>query len=73
MHLHTDNPANKKPVEIEKPDNHLPVEVVQPVERDPGEPPQIKGPVDLSKEKKDEEVQLDRPDAGKETEPKSEH
>ncbi|XP_076743433.1 solute carrier family 38 member 10 isoform X1 [Maylandia zebra] len=59
-----DNPANKKPVEIEKPDNHLPVEVVQPVERDPGEPPQIKGPVDLSKEKKDEEVQLDRPDAG---------
>uniref|UniRef100_A0AAX7TZP9 Amino acid transporter transmembrane domain-containing protein n=1 Tax=Astatotilapia calliptera TaxID=8154 RepID=A0AAX7TZP9_ASTCA len=53
-----------KPVEIEKPDNHLPVEVVQPVERDPGEPPQIKGPVDLSKEKKDEEVQLDRPDAG---------
>uniref|UniRef100_A0A669D7Q1 Solute carrier family 38 member 10 n=1 Tax=Oreochromis niloticus TaxID=8128 RepID=A0A669D7Q1_ORENI len=52
-----------KPVEIEKPDN-LPVEVVQPAERDPGEPPQIKGPVDLSKEKKDEEVQLDRPDAG---------
>uniref|UniRef100_A0AAX7UBW8 Amino acid transporter transmembrane domain-containing protein n=1 Tax=Astatotilapia calliptera TaxID=8154 RepID=A0AAX7UBW8_ASTCA len=51
-------------MEIEKPDNHLPVEVVQPVERDPGEPPQIKGPVDLSKEKKDEEVQLDRPDAG---------
>lgn len=73
MHLHADNPANKKPVEIEKPDNHLPVEVVQPVERDPGDPPQIKGPVDLSKEKKDEEVQLDRPDAGKETEPKSEH
>uniref|UniRef100_A0AAX7VJ57 Amino acid transporter transmembrane domain-containing protein n=1 Tax=Astatotilapia calliptera TaxID=8154 RepID=A0AAX7VJ57_ASTCA len=64
LHLHADNPANKKPVEIEKPDNHLPVEVVQPVERDPGEPPQIKGPVDLSKEKKDEEVQLDRPDAG---------
>ncbi|CAI5659329.1 unnamed protein product [Oreochromis niloticus] len=58
-----DKPANKKPVEIEKPDN-LPVEVVQPAERDPGEPPQIKGPVDLSKEKKDEEVQLDRPDAG---------
>lgn len=66
--LHTDNPPNKKPVEIEKPD--LPaVQEVQPVERDPAEPPQIKGPVELPERKKEEEVQLDRPDAGKETEP----
>uniref|UniRef100_A0AAX7UQV3 Amino acid transporter transmembrane domain-containing protein n=1 Tax=Astatotilapia calliptera TaxID=8154 RepID=A0AAX7UQV3_ASTCA len=57
-------PPPPAPGKNKKPDNHLPVEVVQPVERDPGEPPQIKGPVDLSKEKKDEEVQLDRPDAG---------
>ncbi|XP_060950482.1 putative sodium-coupled neutral amino acid transporter 10 isoform X2 [Limanda limanda] len=55
-----DNPSNKKPVEIEKPD--LPVD--QPVERDQGEPPQIKGPVELPEGKKGEEVQLDRPDAG---------
>ncbi|XP_070707522.1 solute carrier family 38 member 10 [Pempheris klunzingeri] len=58
-----DNPPNKKPVEIEKP--KLPaVEVVQPVERDQAEPPQIKGPVELPERKKEEEVQLDRPDAG---------
>uniref|UniRef100_A0A3B4WPL7 Solute carrier family 38 member 10 n=1 Tax=Seriola lalandi dorsalis TaxID=1841481 RepID=A0A3B4WPL7_SERLL len=51
------------PAEIEKPD--LPgVPVVQPVERDQAEPPQIKGPVELPKRKKEEEVQLDRPDAG---------
>ncbi|XP_034426012.1 putative sodium-coupled neutral amino acid transporter 10 isoform X1 [Hippoglossus hippoglossus] len=55
-----DNPPNKKPVEIEKPD--LPV--VQPVERDPAEPPQIKGPVEIPEGKKGEEVQLNRPDAG---------
>uniref|UniRef100_A0A8D0AA14 Solute carrier family 38 member 10 n=1 Tax=Sander lucioperca TaxID=283035 RepID=A0A8D0AA14_SANLU len=40
------------------------VQVVQPVERGPVEPPQIKGPVELPDRKKDEEVQLDRPDAG---------
>uniref|UniRef100_A0A8D0A431 Solute carrier family 38 member 10 n=1 Tax=Sander lucioperca TaxID=283035 RepID=A0A8D0A431_SANLU len=58
-----DNPANKKPAEIEKAE--LPaVQVVQPVERGPVEPPQIKGPVELPDRKKDEEVQLDRPDAG---------
>uniref|UniRef100_A0A8C4H5Z1 Solute carrier family 38 member 10 n=1 Tax=Dicentrarchus labrax TaxID=13489 RepID=A0A8C4H5Z1_DICLA len=56
-----DNPANKKPVEIEKPD--LPaVDVVKPVEG--AEPPQIKGPVEVPERNKDEEVQLDRPDAG---------
>ncbi|XP_078136208.1 putative sodium-coupled neutral amino acid transporter 10 isoform X2 [Sander vitreus] len=58
-----DNPPNKKPAEIEKAE--LPaVQVVQPVERGPAEPPQIKGPVELPDRKKDEEVQLDRPDAG---------
>ncbi|XP_032358693.1 putative sodium-coupled neutral amino acid transporter 10 isoform X3 [Etheostoma spectabile] len=58
-----DNLPNKKPAEIEKPE--LPdVQVVQPVERGPVEPPQIKGPVELPDRKKDEEVQLDRPDAG---------
>uniref|UniRef100_A0A8C2ZNQ9 Solute carrier family 38 member 10 n=1 Tax=Cyclopterus lumpus TaxID=8103 RepID=A0A8C2ZNQ9_CYCLU len=51
-----------KPVEIKKPD--LPaVEAVRPVDRDPPEPPQIKGPVELP-ERKEEEVQLDRPGAG---------
>ncbi len=60
-----DNPGNKKPLEIEKPD--LPaVEAGQHVER--AEPPQIKGPVELPERKKEEEVQLDRPDAGKQTE-----
>lgn len=58
-----ENPPNKKPVEIEKPD-HPPVDVIQPAERDEAEPPQIKGPVDVPEMKKDEEVQLDRPDAG---------
>lgn len=64
FYLHVENPANKKPVEIEKPD--LPaVEGMQPEDR--VEPPQIKGPVELPERKKDEEVQLDRPDAGKQT------
>ncbi|XP_047233301.1 putative sodium-coupled neutral amino acid transporter 10 isoform X3 [Girardinichthys multiradiatus] len=55
--LHDDSAA-KKPVEIEKPD--LPEgNVVPPAERD-AEPPQIKGPVER---KKEEVVQLDRPDA----------
>lgn len=61
--LSVDNPANKKPVEVEKPD--LPA--VQ--EQQPGgraEPPQIKGPVEVPERKK-EEVQLDRPHAGKQT------
>ncbi|XP_023140774.2 putative sodium-coupled neutral amino acid transporter 10 isoform X2 [Amphiprion ocellaris] len=58
-----DNPANKKPVEVEKPD-HPPAEAIQPAERDEAEPPQIKGPVDVPEVKKEEEVQLDRPGAG---------
>ncbi|XP_041670951.1 putative sodium-coupled neutral amino acid transporter 10 isoform X2 [Cheilinus undulatus] len=53
-----DNPPNKKPVEIEKP--VLPVvEVAKPVEMVQAEPPQIEVP-----ERKKQEVQLDRPDAG---------
>lgn len=64
--LHVDNPADKKPGELEKPD--LPAaEGLQPVER--VEPPQIKGPVELPDRKKGEEVQLDRPDAGTRTKP----
>lgn len=39
------------------------VKVIQPVER--AEPPQIKGPVELPERKKGEEVQLGRPDPGK--------
>ncbi|XP_028286196.1 putative sodium-coupled neutral amino acid transporter 10 isoform X2 [Parambassis ranga] len=58
-----DKHQNKNPVEVEKPD-HPPEEVVRPVERDPAEPPQIKGPVELPERKKEEEVQLDRPEAG---------
>uniref|UniRef100_A0A7N8YI81 Solute carrier family 38 member 10 n=1 Tax=Mastacembelus armatus TaxID=205130 RepID=A0A7N8YI81_9TELE len=56
-------PPPPKPVEIEKPD--VPgAEVVDAVRRDQAEPPQIKGPVELPERKKEEEVQLDRPDAG---------
>ncbi|KAM3859587.1 putative sodium-coupled neutral amino acid transporter 10 [Diretmus argenteus] len=53
----------KKPMEMEKPKPPV-AEVVQPVGRDPAEPPQIKGPVEVPERKKEEEVQLDRPDAG---------
>lgn len=63
--LHIDNPANKNPLKIEKPD--LPAaHDQQPGKR--AEPPQIKGPVDMPERKK-EEVQLDRPHAGKQTKP----
>nr|XP_040031835.1 putative sodium-coupled neutral amino acid transporter 10 isoform X2 [Gasterosteus aculeatus aculeatus] len=57
-----DHPATKKPVEMDKPDPPV-VQVVQPVEGEPPEPPQIKGPVELP-DRKEEEVQLDRPGAG---------
>lgn len=49
-------------MEIENPDPPG-VKVIQPVER--AEPPQIKGPVELPQRKKGEEVQLGRPDPGK--------
>ncbi|XP_053196952.1 putative sodium-coupled neutral amino acid transporter 10 [Scomber japonicus] len=58
-----DKPLIKKPVEIEKPDVPA-VEEAQPAKRDPAEPPQIKGPVEVPERKKEAEVQLDRPDAG---------
>ncbi|KAK5905733.1 hypothetical protein CgunFtcFv8_001662 [Champsocephalus gunnari] len=56
-----ENLSIKKPVEMAKPDLP-PVEAARPVERDAHEAPQIKGPVELPE--KEEEVQLDRPDAG---------
>ncbi|KAK2820780.1 hypothetical protein Q5P01_023739 [Channa striata] len=57
-----DNAVNEKPVEIQKP--NLPaVEEVKPPEKDHVDPLQIKGPVELPERKKEEEVQLDRPDA----------
>lgn len=56
-----DNRLNKKPVEPEKPDLP-PVKDMQAGQK--GDPPQIKGPVELPEKKGGEEVQLDRPDAG---------
>ncbi|XP_028991191.1 putative sodium-coupled neutral amino acid transporter 10 isoform X2 [Betta splendens] len=48
---------------IQKPDLP-PAEVVQPIVKDHAEVPQIKGPVEVPEQNKEEEVQLDRPDAG---------
>lgn len=48
----------------EKPDRP-PIEVEQPVEKAAEDPPQIKVPVEVAERKdKEEEVQLDRPEAG---------
>ncbi|KAF7657484.1 hypothetical protein LDENG_00026170, partial [Lucifuga dentata] len=58
-----DNPIIKKMEEIEKP-KLPPVEVVQQAGKDLAEPPQIKGPMEVPDVKKEEEAQLDRPDAG---------
>ncbi|XP_029977560.1 putative sodium-coupled neutral amino acid transporter 10 isoform X3 [Sphaeramia orbicularis] len=60
--MHGNHP-NKKPEDIEKPE-HPGVAVGEPAVRDPGDPPQIAVPVDLPERKKQEEAQLDRPDAG---------
>ncbi|XP_076007693.1 solute carrier family 38 member 10 isoform X1 [Genypterus blacodes] len=58
-----DMPVIKQPEEMENP--KLPaVEVVLPAGKEPAEPPQIKGPVELPEVKKEEEAQLNRPDAG---------
>uniref|UniRef100_A0A673A9E2 Amino acid transporter transmembrane domain-containing protein n=1 Tax=Sphaeramia orbicularis TaxID=375764 RepID=A0A673A9E2_9TELE len=56
-------PPPPKPEDIEKPE-HPGVAVGEPAVRDPGDPPQIAVPVDLPERKKQEEAQLDRPDAG---------
>ncbi|XP_015819081.1 solute carrier family 38 member 10 isoform X1 [Nothobranchius furzeri] len=59
-----DNPPDKNPAEIEQPDLP-PVDVVRPAEKEQAEPPQIKGPVEQpDRKEEEEEVQLDRPDAG---------
>lgn len=47
-----------------KPDRP-PIEIEQPAEKEAAEPPQIKVPVEVAEGKnKEEEVQLDRPEAG---------
>lgn len=56
------------PMAAGKPDKPKPaVEQILPVEevKEPAEPPQIKVPMEVPERKKDEEVQLDRPGAGK--------
>uniref|UniRef100_A0A8C5G996 Amino acid transporter transmembrane domain-containing protein n=1 Tax=Gouania willdenowi TaxID=441366 RepID=A0A8C5G996_GOUWI len=50
-----------KPVDMDKPDLPL-VDVVQPLNQNQEEPPQIKGPEELTNQ--EEKVQLDRPDGG---------
>ncbi|XP_077406282.1 putative sodium-coupled neutral amino acid transporter 10 isoform X2 [Vanacampus margaritifer] len=62
IELH-ENLPNVKPVDIDKPDLPL-VDELQDNKRQPVEPLQIKGPEGLPEIKKEEEVQLDRPDAG---------
>ncbi|XP_066519128.1 solute carrier family 38 member 10 isoform X2 [Hoplias malabaricus] len=44
-------------------DQELPAEKVDPEEKAPAEPPQIKGPIEVPERNKQEEVQLDRPEA----------
>ncbi|XP_061561855.1 putative sodium-coupled neutral amino acid transporter 10 isoform X3 [Phycodurus eques] len=58
-----ENLPDMKPVDIQQPDIQA-VDELQPNKRQPVEPLQIKGPVGLPESKKEEEVQLDRPDAG---------
>ncbi|XP_061611882.1 putative sodium-coupled neutral amino acid transporter 10 isoform X2 [Phyllopteryx taeniolatus] len=58
-----ENLPDMKPVDIQQPDIQA-VDELQPDKRQPVEPLQIKGPVGLPESKKEEEVQLDRPDAG---------
>ncbi|XP_061765097.1 putative sodium-coupled neutral amino acid transporter 10 isoform X1 [Nerophis ophidion] len=57
-----DNPPNML-MEIDQPDPQA-AELMQPDNREQEEAPQIKGPVELPESKKEEEVQLDRPNAG---------
>lgn len=56
------------PVPVESLDKLKPAvdparEALVPEEKDPAEPPQIKGPIEVP-DRKNEEVQLDRPEAG---------
>uniref|UniRef100_A0A3B3BH62 Solute carrier family 38 member 10 n=1 Tax=Oryzias melastigma TaxID=30732 RepID=A0A3B3BH62_ORYME len=53
----------KKPVDIKKPEL-VPAGGGEPAERGQAEPPQIKGPLESSEKKKEDTLQLDRPDAG---------
>ena len=65
--LSTEKPLVKKPAEAvqrPKPPADGGVGAVRQEERNQPEPPQIKGPVEPER-KKEEEVQLDRPEAGK--------
>uniref|UniRef100_A0A3Q2Y0T1 Solute carrier family 38 member 10 n=1 Tax=Hippocampus comes TaxID=109280 RepID=A0A3Q2Y0T1_HIPCM len=60
----TKNLPNVKPGDIGQPDLPAVVDELEPNKRQPEEALQIKGPVGLPESKKEEEVQLDRPDAG---------
>uniref|UniRef100_A0A8C9SJT7 Solute carrier family 38 member 10 n=1 Tax=Scleropages formosus TaxID=113540 RepID=A0A8C9SJT7_SCLFO len=58
-----ENPVVAEPADRQEiPD--IPGEAGRPPQGDPPEPPQIIGPVEIPGQKKGEEVQLDRPDAG---------
>ncbi|XP_019725720.1 putative sodium-coupled neutral amino acid transporter 10 isoform X1 [Hippocampus comes] len=59
-----ENLPNVKPGDIGQPDLPAVVDELEPNKRQPEEALQIKGPVGLPESKKEEEVQLDRPDAG---------
>uniref|UniRef100_W5N550 Solute carrier family 38 member 10 n=1 Tax=Lepisosteus oculatus TaxID=7918 RepID=W5N550_LEPOC len=58
-----ENPIVHEPMDKQEKPNP-PREAELPGQREPAEPPQIKGPVEIPERKKEEEVQLDRPDAG---------
>uniref|UniRef100_A0A8C9TBE7 Solute carrier family 38 member 10 n=1 Tax=Scleropages formosus TaxID=113540 RepID=A0A8C9TBE7_SCLFO len=61
--IHIENPVVAEPADRQEiPD--IPGEAGRPPQGDPPEPPQIIGPVEIPGQKKGEEVQLDRPDAG---------
>ncbi|XP_018591942.2 putative sodium-coupled neutral amino acid transporter 10 isoform X2 [Scleropages formosus] len=61
--ISVENPVVAEPADRQEiPD--IPGEAGRPPQGDPPEPPQIIGPVEIPGQKKGEEVQLDRPDAG---------